>query len=90
MPTDLTIKGNLVVDGATSADALDVKNALEAQVVENQLGSVVGGGCELSSPTFDLQVKTEDPQQLEEFLRALLREKNFDESLELQFKAASD
>jgi hypothetical protein len=87
MPTDLTIEGYLIAEGATSTDALDVKNALEAQVIANQLGSVVGGGCELSFPRFDLQVKAEDPQHLEDFLRTLLKDKNLADCLELNFTA---
>ena len=89
MTTELAIEGYLVVEEATPADALGVKNALEAQIVTNQLGSVVGGGCEISSPKFDLQVNTDNPQQLEEFLRALLKEKNFDEDLQLTFTPRS-
>lgn len=68
----LKIVGRLSDTEFMPGDALDLKNALELQISKEEKGQVIGGGCSVLSPEFDLQVATDAPESLEAFVRDLL------------------
>lgn len=72
MSSYLKIAGRLSAPESSPGDALDLKNALELKISKRGKGRVIGGGCSVLSPEFDLQVATDAPESLEAFVRDLL------------------
>lgn len=72
MISHLKIAGKLSDPESTPIDALALKNALEVHISKRCKSRVIGGGCSVLSPEFDLQIATEASDLIVVFVRDLL------------------
>ncbi len=82
---ELIIRGNITAEGANAHDASHLRYAFEDNIELAELGSVIGGGCELDSAVFDLQINTPNVDAVKELLASLLKQAGLENDVELQF-----
>jgi hypothetical protein len=72
MAGSIGVEISLADQGLSGAEALEIRSALEDQIESAGIGEIVGGGCATDGSGCDFEVKANDIQAAEEFLRGLL------------------
>ncbi len=83
--TNLFIKGNILFEGATAADSSQLRYVLEDNIEDAELGNVIGGGCELDTAVFDIQVETNNVEGVKKLLADLLKQAELEKEVTLEY-----
>jgi hypothetical protein len=72
MAKTLWVEISLAGQGLSASDALEVRNAIEEQIEDCDIGEVVGGGCATDGSGCDFELSAPDLKAAEKELKKLL------------------
>jgi hypothetical protein len=72
MAKTLWVEISLAGQGLSGAEALEVRNAIEEQIEDCDIGEVVGGGCATDGSSCDFELNAANLKTAEKELKKLL------------------